>query len=374
LTDAVDQNLILQSERVSMGDPLRVDDAWPRLWAMSQRADVDGVVALLRHALPTAAQVSAFSLEECVAAMRDLGLFLGSIKRHGVEPVDAVPEVEPILLDLGARTDMVPRDTVYHYVSWNPVGPRERTYTGQPMERQLISAVRVCLPNLATAVETGRKLVELAPDDVDFAANARELTRLLCCMEESIDTAIREVTPAFFALTMRPYFEEIRVGGTTYLGPAAAHVPLSLIDLLLWASDHCDEEYESFWRESVQFGPPLWRRLYLSWAGSPSLVSRVIQSVRRSPADHVPPQLRDSVDAVCGSLRALIVFRGKHLTLARKAYDEEIRQYPLGSGGGSTDLLRQICLLTRDNANLIRHSFGSARPVSSGARQRPAVA
>ncbi|WSM18722.1 DUF1864 family protein (plasmid) [Streptomyces sp. NBC_01717] len=61
--------------------------------------------------------------------MNPLPLLVGSVKRHGVEPVDAVPELEAPLLEFGARTSMIPRDTVHHYIGWNPTGSRERMYT-----------------------------------------------------------------------------------------------------------------------------------------------------------------------------------------------------------------------------------------------------
>ena len=45
------------------------------------------------------------------------------------------------------------------------------------------------------------------------------------------------VSPEFFARELRPYFEDVHVAGRLYMGPAAAHIPLFLVDVLLWASD-----------------------------------------------------------------------------------------------------------------------------------------
>ena len=50
------------------------------------------------------------------------------------------------------------------------------------------------------------------------------------------------------------------------------------------------------------------------------------------------------------------MFRGKHLTIARRAYREEIRLYPVGSGGGSVELLTRILDLTRAAAAQVNHT------------------
>jgi hypothetical protein len=243
-------------------------------------------------------------------------------------------------------------------------------YKGQRMERMLMSSVRVTLSRLVDAVESCRFLETVDPEALEFAVISNELVALLRSLEDAIDIVIANVTPEFFARTMRPYFEEIRVGGATYLGPAAAHVPLALVDLALWASDCGGEAYDEFWSESEQHGLPSWRELYVRWSAGPSVVTRVTTALRRFP-DGAPPNLLASAEALSRALKALVVFRGKHFTVARNAYAEEIRLYPLGSGGGSLELLTEITALTRDNASLMRKSLdrpGSGSSISSSAQ------
>jgi hypothetical protein len=351
--------------RVADLDPLGLDALLPTVWEMNAAADVNGLVGLLRRLLPRREILAGLSLPGRVAAMRDLGLLIGSVKRHGVEPLDAIPELEAPLLELGAQTGMIPRDTVHHYISWNPTGSRERMYTGDRMERMLMSAVRVTLSRLTAAVEACLRLEGLEPEELEFTVAANELVALLRSLEDAIDIVIANVTPEFFARTMRPYFEEVLVGGVTYLGPAAAHVPLSLIDLALWASDCGGESYDEFWRESAQYGLPPWQDLYKRWAKGPSMVTRVSTALELTSAGQAPANLRASAEALCRALRALVVFRGKHLTMARNTYAEEIRLYPLGSGGGSLELLDQVTALTRENATLLRTSFARSRGPST---------
>lgn len=183
-------------------------------------------------------------------------------------------------------------------------------------------------------------------------------------MEKGIDNAIKHVTPEFFARIMRPYFEEVIVAGTTYMGPAAAHIPLSLIDLALWASDHGDAVYNDFWHESSQYSLPPWRTLYANWQQGSSMVTRLIEALGSVSSDVVPPPaLRASGEALCRALRALVVFRAKHFGIARQAYREEIRLYDHGSGGASLNLLDDILKLTQKNALLVRNSVGRSHSV-----------
>lgn len=340
-------------------DPLDVDGVLPSMWRMNAGADANALVGLLRDLVPVRDFIAGLSLPGCVAAMRDLGLLLGSIKRCGVEPVHAVPELETPLRKLGARTGMVPRDTVFHYVGWNPTGARERMYTGNHMERLLISSVRVALPRLIHAVEQCGRLDTLDPDDPKFTAAANELATLIGSLKDSIEVVIGNVSPEFFAQTMRPYFEAVRIGEAEYLGPAAAHVPLYLVDLALWASERDSEPYREFWRESARYGLPEWQPLYRRWLKNPPLVTRVASALALAGDRQASPYLYASAEALCRALRALVVFRGKHLRVAGEAYTEDIRRYPLGSGGGSLQLLKEIAILTRDNVSSLRSSLAA---------------
>ncbi|GLW06927.1 hypothetical protein Misp01_20570 [Microtetraspora sp. NBRC 13810] len=345
-------------------DPLRMDGLLPALRTMNAAADLRGLTGMLHARVLALPEPAAFSVAECLAAMRDLGLLAGSVKRHGAEPVDAVPGLEAVLLELGRRTRMVPRDTVHHYVRWNPAGARARMYTGDRMETMLISSVRISLPRLSAAVRVCRRLAALEPHDLRFVVAANELVSLLGSLEDSLDTVIATVSPEFFARTLRPYFEDMRVGGARYLGPAAAHVPLGLVDLVLWAGDHADAGYEELWRESARYGLPGWRALSEEWAAGPSLVTRLGSALA---AGETSPNIRAGAEALSRALHSLVAFRGKHLTIARKAYAEEIRLYPLGSGGGSVALLDQVMRLTRANAGLVRRSFKTGRrPLTPG--------
>ncbi|WP_263247817.1 monodechloroaminopyrrolnitrin synthase PrnB family protein [Saccharopolyspora rosea] len=343
-----------QVDAVRTADPLGADLACRDLVRMNQRADVAALVRGLRALLPELDRVARFTDDECLAAMRDLGMFLGSIKRHGTEPAEAVPEAVPVLAELGRRTGMVPRDTVLHYCVWNPDGVRRRTYTGDAQERVLQDSVRHVFPALRTALEGCDELARADPADARFAELVRMIDGHVAAMVESIDLVLGEVGPVFFARTLRPYFEEITFGGVTYLGPAAAQVPLWLVDEAVWLADDSGD-YARFLHESVPYTLPRWRALHARWRGTSSAVTRLVRTVEEAGGvDRAGPGARAGADALVGLLRTLITFRGRHFRIARQAYREDVRLYAVGSGGASIDLLHQVLLLTRQNARMVR--------------------
>ncbi|GIL25596.1 monodechloroaminopyrrolnitrin synthase PrnB family protein [Actinocatenispora comari] len=340
-------------------DPLDADETYRRLPEMNAAADVPALVGALRRLAGNAAAVTDGSPYECRAAMRDLGLLLGSVKRHGVEPVTAVPEAEPVLLRLAARGDVVPRDTVHHYSVWNPYGERQRSYTGSSQETALIDSVRLSLPRLSQAVELCDPLTRAELTDPEFLTAMGSFRAHLASLDEAIELVIGRVTPAFFANELRPYFDEVTVDGRVWRGGAGAGLPMPLLDLTLWAADHDPDDedsvgYAEFWAGGVAYALPEWRRRYAQLAGVPSLVARVTAALDEVGDGPMDDRLWAAATAVEQSLRALLSFRAKHLTVARKSYQEDVRLFPVGSSGGSVELLASIVRLTRDNARVVR--------------------
>jgi hypothetical protein len=336
---------------------LSADGVYLRLPEMNARKDVGAITRALAGILPFGG-VSAFSEEECLAAMRDLGGFLGSLKRHAVQPVDAVPGLEEVLVELGRRTRMVPRDTVHHYTEFNPSGPRRRMYTGDPQEDCLIGVTQVALTQLSGAVEVCRRLSVSDPGQAEFPVLLTELAEKIGSFDVAMRDVARKIDPSFFGKELRPYFEDIRVGGATYAGPAGSQVPLFLVDLVVWASDHGSEQFDEFRRDAAPYALPHLRLHLPAWERAPSAVTKVSRALAgyRSIGT-APTALRDSAVALAATLRTLVLFRGKHLTYARRAYNGAADLYEAGSGGGTVDLLREILDLTRHNIDLFAGSL-----------------
>ncbi|MDH2387254.1 DUF1864 family protein [Streptomyces sp. HNM0663] len=341
---------------IRAADPLAADPVLAAVPAMNADADVPALTVALRALTPTPERAASLGVVDALAAMRDLGILLGSLKRHGVQPVAAVPEVLPVLEELGRRTDMVPRDTVHHYTAWNPLGRRQRMYTGDPMEGNLQDAVRMVFPSLVAALGSCAELARREPYEAGFAHTLDRIAQQVKSMVEAIDFTIAQVSPVFFAREMRSYFEEIDVAGSDYLGPAAAQVPLWLVDLTLWQCDRGKAEYDAFLDDSVRYSLPSWRAHYQAHKGGVSAVSKLSAALSWESANRLPPRLAASAVSLARVLRILKTFRARHITIARKAYADEVRLYDAGSGGAPIELLRSVLDLTRDNETLVRRS------------------
>jgi len=350
--DLVSELSASASNHISPLDPLGADTRLRLLPRWNDSRDVNAMAAALADIVPAEARARALGPFEASAAMRDLGMFLGSLKRHGVEPAEAVPSVVPVLLILGRVCGMVPRDTVYHYGPWNPVGARQRCFTGDPNEDGLIHCVRAAAPGVEACIQA---LVEARASDPDtplFAERCRHAARSAMAMVDSINFARMKVDVRFFARMLRPYFEAITIGGKSYMGPAAAHLPLSLVDHLTWGSDCTDATYRLFQDDATHYTVPRWRDLSRSTASETSLVTRVIQALNMSPPGN--SAVTKGAVAVYAILRVLLAFRGRHKVMADKAYEPQVRLYPVGSGGFSTDVVARILEVTRSRTRELK--------------------
>ncbi|MGX6603281.1 monodechloroaminopyrrolnitrin synthase PrnB family protein [Micromonosporaceae bacterium Da 78-11] len=364
-TDIVDHSRTGLVAEVQAADPLGADEAITTVPGLNARGDVAGLVALIRAIAPTVDEVGGFSSVDCLAAMRDLGLIIGAIRRHGPEPLDLAPELTPVLLLLGERTAMVPRDTILHYTVWNPTGPRQRMYTDDEQEGYLQESVRMVFPDLQAALARLEELSTVQVTDPRFAAHLGEIADRLRPTVESMGVVAAHVTPLFFAHGLRPYLEAARVDGVDYFGPAAAQLPMWLVDKALWANDRNEAGYEDFLVNLVPYSLPRWRRLHESLTGSPSVAGRVVAAFGPEPQD-APETVKAAAAALVRTLRVVVMFRGRHLGIAQQVYELD-NTYTEGSGGGSVDLLRQILELTKENARLAPHPPAARTP-----RQRTA--
>ncbi|WP_371502379.1 DUF1864 family protein [Kitasatospora sp. NBC_00374] len=338
-------------------DPLGADAVLARLPELNARGDVAALGRELGALVAGCPPGRWVDTGDRLAVVRDLGMFLGSLRRHGVEPLDAVPGAEPVLLELGASVGMVPRDTVLHYGAWNPAGRRRRMFTGAAEEGVLIDAVRASAPAVERAALVLAGLSGLKPDEPAFADGCEDAARQLALLPEVAARVTRSVDPAgFFMARLRPYMEDVRVGGRRYFGPAAAHVPLYLVDHLLWSGDRPDPEHLSLQEELTGYGLPGWAALYRERAGLPS-VATVLARALDEAGPRPGPDLRRTAEAVAGLLRSLLAFRGRHLRLVRRAYTEEAG-YGAGSAGAAPETVRLVLELTRQRARQVRDRAG----------------
>jgi hypothetical protein len=322
-------------------DPLRADEPLRNLPAFNADHDTESLLALLRQLLPTPAAARALSVEAACAAMRDLGILLGSLKKHGIEPEEAVPPLRAVLPVLGTITNYPPRDTLLHYTIWNPADERMRTYTGTEDEKNLIRSVQMSIPPLEAALHHLMQLLDPAYGK-DFQVLAKAVADNLEGLIAGVVYARRNVSTSYFAHEMRLYYDPIRLNGASYLGPGAVEMPVFVFDHLLWSSDCADAEYQAFKQGYLPYVRPVWRLVYEAYAGQPSLLTELQRELEAGTCPHPVAALRDALSIIT----RLKSFRMPHRRLADEAYAHgnggERNQ---GSGGYAPDILLHIIQL-----------------------------
>ncbi len=328
-------------QRVAAIDPLPQSRLLREVPVLNRRADVAGLVALTRRLLGEQPRFSeGWGFAEATAAMRDVGILLGSIRRHGEEPVEWMPQLEPWLLRIGRMTDLPPRDTLLHYTIWNP-DHALRTYTDLAEEAHLIQAVKIAFPSLERAIVRLAALFDLRIDSPSFARTGEEILDLIAKVRDAAVYTYRHVDRQVFVTAIRPYFEPITVAGRSHLGPGAVAMPLFVFEHLLWSARVDDAAYVGFKRDYLPVTLPYLRVLYDKHLREGALLDHLEPQLddERIARD---PQTRASVAVLHRIFRLINGFRAVHLRMAQQAYERGHSAFERGSGGYAPDILVHI--------------------------------
>lgn len=328
---------------VSQLDPLHCDSDMAELPAWNKERNINAIAAAAMRIAPSLSSIQGMTEQEARAALRDLGMLLVSIKRHGTEPETIIPAIVPPLLALGVQSQMVPRETIMHYSAWNPDGERQRCFTHLRDEVKIIQGTKMAIPGLERAIFALTELYHCPPDSPDFTAYADLVYTNINAMVKAIVFSIVNVNPRVFAADLRPYYDPFTINGIEYMGAGAVQLPLFVFDHLLWSSDCSDSTLLTFHEENIHYCIPAFRELFFHFKGKPSLAQTlccIVQSDSSRSAD-----IRQSVQAVLGIFDTLIRFRTPHKSLAYRAFSHR-EDTAVGSGGYRPSILDHILELT----------------------------
>lgn len=350
---------LLHNEKITSLDPLKLDDKLEQLHLFNRNADTEAISQLLYLSLPLPDELSGFSYETSIAAMRDLGFFIGILKKHNIEPVEAVPELEYVLLELMSKTDLPPRDTLLHYTVWNPCGPRMRTYTGLNDEKQLIESVKIAVPSLLEAIVQLDALHEEKLQGPEFEKVCSQVREKMEAMVQGVVHAKRNVSPMVFANELRFYYDPIKVDyNKDYIGPGAVEMPMFVFDHLLWSCDCSDPAYTAFKEGYLPYSLRSVRDIYWRFHNKASLLSRVQDQLEENPCLDTL-QAAQSVLDLCTVLKS---FRMPHKKLAESAYTQDDEHHRNnGSGGYSPAILQHIIELQNEKIDSLQKSTIKAK-------------
>lgn len=347
-----------QDHYIARLDPLGMDEELKKLPGLNSCGDTDDMVQMLYRNLPIPMVLNSFDYSESIAAMRDIGMLLGSLKRHGVEPVEAVPELDYILGELSHKTDLPPRDTLIHYSSWNPSGERMRTYTDTEDEKYLIQSVQLAMHPLLDAIYGLIRLYHTDLDDPGFSELCEEVNENFRAMVDGIVLAKRKVSPKVFANELRFYFDPITLYGRAFIGPGAVEMPVFVFDHILWSSDSDDPEYNEFKTTYLPFVLPEIREIYYDFAHRDPLVKWIRQELEQEQRFSL--EKANAAKAVLRLFTTLKSFRKPHKKIADKAYEQQDDHHrSKGSGGYSTLMLSEIILMTVQRCNALDEAIST---------------
>lgn len=287
-------------------DPLKADDLASRLPEMNAERDVAALSKYYETYLMRGDKLleQGCGAAEAAAALRDIDFVAASLVRHGAREYAQHERAQITLQELGRFALTVPRGTVFTYAASNPVGERERTFTGTAEERIFIDSVRQGIYALDDCVAA---LSEAVKGDVKHLLDAQKYMSQLV---SSIVAVKQHITPEFFTSEMRPYFDELTIKGRTYAGAGGAQMQVVAVDCMLWGLDCSDGVYQAYYEDNARYLTAGHRKLLYDFAaatGGRSIVTLIEQG-------ELAPE---AVPATYNLLMTLRKFRYPHRKVAR---------------------------------------------------------
>jgi hypothetical protein len=335
-------------------DSLHCDNEMAELPAWNKKEDVDSIVRAIDTIAPSVETARNFTLPEARAALRDLGMLMASVRRHGPEPETLLPHLVPVMLALGAQAEMVPRETIMHYAAWNPDGERQRCFTHYRDEVKIIQGTKMAIPGLERSVLGLAELYTIPLNSPDFASYARFVHINMAAMVKSIVFTIVNVNPRVFANDLRPYYDPFTLAGIEYMGAGAVQLPLFVFDHILWGSDSLDSVFNKFKEHNIPYCTPVFRTIYNHFSGKVSLVRKICHEIRTTKVPSI--HLLQSVQALNDLLDVLVRFRTPHKSLANRAFSHR-DETALGSGGYRPTILEHILDLTLEAKHDLKNAL-----------------
>lgn len=356
------ESLPLSAEYIEIAalDPLNLDERMRILPMLNESKAVGALLDILRANLPAPEQIRDMPVTAAHAATRDLGMIMASVRRHGLEPAEQVPELNSVMPALAETTRMVPRETIMHYSVWNPDGERRRTFIGSIDEHRTIEALKIGIPGLEQAIRNFGDLYFISPYSEEFSLYCDDIEYYFASMIDTMVYTVQHVSPRAFAIEMRPYYDPVRIAGVEYMGAGPVNLPVFVIDQILWASETNDRQYKGFREELVSFLTPQFREMFLIFQPKPSLV-RIVGELLVNPRG-ITPTLLESAESLNRLFDILIRYRNPHKRLAERAF-EHLPADATGSSGHRPNLLGLIADLTAEAKFELRQQIAYAQGI-----------
>ena len=325
------------SRKIQDADPLGADHFMIEvLPVLNNSGKVGEILQVSIGIIPSTEEIEKMDYHQAQAGLRDLGIIASSIQRHGVDFGD-VPSLEQSMVEIGLSLNETPRETVFHYGPWNPIGERTRTFTALDEERAFIQSFREGMSGLDESINNLLYLQSKPVHDLNFGHTLDLAKEGFQKMVNAMVEVRRKITPEFFTFEMRPYFPVLKLNGQEYQAPGGAQMPVLLVDRILWGVDQKDETYQRYYAENLKYLPKAYKNIDQA-IGSESVVTRLL----RESEGVVSSSVKESTSSL---LNSLLMFRYPHLKTAKENFKKR-EDSSKGSGGYTTTILEKLINLT----------------------------
>jgi hypothetical protein len=116
----------------------------------------------------------------------------------------------------------------------------------------------------------------------------------------------------------------------------------------LWNCDGSADRYSAYQTSAASYSTPEAYTIFDRWHAQESLAARICAALESERDSGRGAQVHATAAQFCDLLRVIVTCRGRHLTQARRAYDEEVRLFAHGAGGETVEFLKMITDMTRE--------------------------
>lgn len=266
------------------------------------------------------------------ALVREAGIFIGTYLRYNLT-LD-FPE-EQITYTPTTPAGQSPYHTVYDYA---PLTGPYLSFTNTPQELAFQEAVRAGTISMTQTAIALENIHTNGVTDPKSEALAKRAMASYTTSVNSITAVIRSVGGEFFARSMRPFFNPLRLNDRSYDAPGGSQLPQIFIDQILFACDLDSQDFRHHHRQNLCYLPTVVQAKTLAFDTKPSLLSLYEEAHRLGQKTYGLDHLKDLVATIYSMRRA-------HLRLASDSFSHR-NQGAKGSGGQDPTFLDSLTDIT----------------------------
>ncbi|MHC0449371.1 MAG: monodechloroaminopyrrolnitrin synthase PrnB family protein [Candidatus Lariskella arthropodorum] len=268
------ETALTYSKYVSSLDPLYFDELVSLIHDSNAQKNSSELIRILKT-LAERAAIRDFNYYEKIAAIRDIGILLGSLIRLDIQPCDILPGLPDVLMKFAKDTDFPPRDTILHYTIFNPQNARIRSYTGLSDELLFIQNIRSGVFDVITAMHELVILYTISPLDEEFTLCAENiLAKLTVSLYKCLALAAQVASSEVAANKLMYFYQELTIDNQKYFWVNFIQACICIFDHILWSCSIAEELPIQEQKIDLLYMFPELRQIYKRFIDMPDLITK----------------------------------------------------------------------------------------------------